>query len=273
MASKAQLENAVAEAAAELDEQLNLSEKAEKAPEVELEAEDSEESEDEDSEEEESEEEDTSDQEAIEAKRLYNALKDPKAAPMILAALAQNMGLTLNQPKTEKQEQKDVKSVQALLKEGLGKEYEFLADRLGPAIEKVLDQEREQLNERFVAQEKHRIEMQVISSTDKLLKDTKGDSKKYETRMTTLAEEIPIGNMSMDTYIRRLYNVAKSEAGGRTVNNQRNNDRIRQNANNASERLRGTSTRVEPQTKIPDKKMNLRESVNFALDTLANAKR
>lgn len=259
---KAELDAAVAEAAAEIDKQLELEKPEEQEAEVEVELTE-EESEDEE------EEEEFSSSEADEARRLYLALKDPKTSKAVIAALAQQNGLLDKpEPSTEKGREREVKSITTIFKEALGKEYDFLADRLAPAVEAVLSQEREQTEVRFREAEAHRIETAVVSATDKLNRDTKGESRKFENRMASLSEEVPVGNMDIDTYVKRLYHLARAETNGQPASPKKTSDRIRQNANNAADRLKGAS-RMAPEPKIPDRKMSITESVNFALGELS----
>src|ERR1043166_5329001 len=108
----------------------------EEKPEVELEEEKEEK-------EEEPEEEDLDEPSKDEAFRLYKALKDPKAAPAIIAALAQQVGVFPGQGEGKTEERQKIKDIKSILADSLGPEYKFLADRLGPAIEAVITQERE----------------------------------------------------------------------------------------------------------------------------------
>src|ERR1041385_3423966 len=98
----------------------------EESPEVEVEKEEEKE--------EETEEEDLDEPSKDEAFRLYKALKDPKAAPAIIAALAQQVGVFPQGQESKGEERQKVKDIKSILADSLGPEYKFLADRLGPAI-------------------------------------------------------------------------------------------------------------------------------------------
>lgn len=214
---------------------------------------------------------DLSEQELAESRNLYLALRGPQANA-IIAALAAQAGL-LAKPgeaaptKTEIKESK--KEIKDILAESLGKEYSFLADRLGPAIEAVLDQERKTSDSRFDSLQQANVEREVVASYNRLATETKGESKKFETRMAALAEEIPIGNQNVETYMKRLYTIASNE---RKSSPQKIADQIRRNASDAPQRLRSSAGPAGPVAEIPTKKMSIDESIRWAQDQLTKRK-
>jgi hypothetical protein len=213
-----------------------------------------------------------SDAQLIEARNLYKALSGPQANA-IIAALAQQAGILPRQneaPLTKKEEVVARREIKDIFAEALGKEYGFLADRLGPAIEAVVTQERETSNARFTELQQTNVEREVVASYEKLASDTKGASKQFETRMAQLSEEIPIGNMNISTYMQRLYTLASSE---RKSSPQKVADQIRRNAADAPSRLRSSSGPAAAAVEIPTKKMNLNEAVAWAADQVNKGKR
>lgn len=200
-----------------------------------------------------------------ESKRLYLALKDPKTAGPIIAALAAQAGLHLT-PTSTKAEVKEVKkNITDAVAEALGPEYAFLAPKLGKAFESALEIQREEHQASLQEIRQSQVERDVTTAYEKLARETKGESKKLEAKMAALSEEIPIGNMTVEKYIRRLYTVATAE--GQQTSARQTADRIRKNASNAPERIRsGSAAGTEP--KMPDKKLSLNESVNYALKEL-----
>ncbi len=238
--------------------------KGEEKPEITI---DKEETETEESEEAGDEESELSDNERDESLRLYKALKDPKTAGPIIAALAQQAGfLNGKAGETKTEEKKQAKAVKDILGEALG-QYKFLADALTPAIEQILEQERESSEQKFAEIQQSRIEQEVVSAYNALAKETKGESRQLEAQMTRLSEEIPIGKMTVETYIRRLYTVAageKSKSSPKAVA-----DKIRRNANDATSRLQGTRGGEESTRSLPKEKMNINQSINWALEQIA----
>lgn len=262
-----ELDKAIAAAAEEITSGKKPDEKVvekEEKPEVELEVETPPETEVEEVEE------DFSEAEAVESKRLYKALKDPKTAGPIIAALAQQAGILNGKPpETKTEERKAARAVKEILSEALG-EYKFLADKLGPAIEAILEQERESNEVKFAEQAQHRIEQEVISATEKLARETKGESRKLEAKMNELSQEIPIGTMSVDTYIHRLHTIAAADKVKTPV--KVISDRIRRNANDATSRIQGSRGQDPPAGDIPKGKMNINQAVEWALKSMAGKK-
>lgn len=216
------------------------------------------------------EESDLSESELDESKRLYKALKDPKSSGAIIAALAAQAGLHLTADSTKAEVKEAKRDLTAVVKEALGPEYEFLAAKLGKAIDGALEIEREQ-NEASLQQIRQaQVEREVSDSYAKLARETKGESKKLEARMAALSEEIPIGNMSVEQYIRRLHMVASGEAT-KHADAAKTASQIRKNAGNAPERLR-TTRPVGAEPKLPTEKLGLKGAVNFALNELTKGK-
>lgn len=213
-----------------------------------------------------------SEDEQKESQNLYRLLKDPKTAKSVVAALAAQQGLLQSdsgKPLTKPEERAARKEIKEILSDALGKDYQFLADKLSTAFEGVLEQERADSSARFAEIQRGNVEREVVANYEKLAKDTKGESKKYEARMAQLAEEIPIGSQDVRTYIERLYTVA---AGERKTSPQKVADQIRRNAGDASARLR-TGAQAPTQNSIPDKKMSLNESVAWATEQLKQGKK
>src|SRR5580693_1571040 len=86
-------------------------------------------------------------QQLKEAKDLYKALLNPAARGPLVQALAQQSGLNLSNIETKKEAKVAKKDITARLKEALGDELGFLADKMGPVIESVIEEERQGVEE------------------------------------------------------------------------------------------------------------------------------
>lgn len=259
------LSSAIADAAAELQSkaQPTPEAQAEATEEVATEETQEESAEDEPESDDEPKEQDLSDDEILESKNLYKALRGPQAAA-IIAALAQQAGIlpkANEAPLTKREEASAKRDIKEIFADALGKEYGFLAERLGPAIEAVMQQERDSSESRFAELQQTNVEREVVAAYEKLATVTKGESKKFEARMAQLSEEIPIGNMNVKTYMERLYTLASNE---RKSSPQKVADQIRRNASDAPARLRSAGSVPLPVGQVPDKKMNLNESIAWA---------
>ena len=244
-------------------EENKTTETEEESPEVEVEKEEEKE--------EETEEEDLDDSSKDEAFRLYKALKDPKAAPAIIAALAQQVGVFPGQGEGKTEERQKIKDIKSILADSLGPEYKFLADRLGPAIEAVITQERETQAQQLSQIQLKNIEKEIEQSFSSLSKETKGESRRLEARMYALMDEIvPSANISVDKYIRHIYAIAS--AGRKQPTTKEVADKIRRNANDAPSRLQ-SGTALGREGSLPNKKMNINQSINWALDQLSKERK
>jgi len=266
------LEEAIADAATELTKEADKS-KETKVETTEVEKEEQEEVESDD--EPQVEEEELDEASKDEALRLYKALKDPKAGPAVLAALAQQAGLLgKNTPETPREVATAKKAVKEILKDSLPENMKFLADQLGPAIEAVFEQEREEQQEKFQQIEIQRVESQVVAAYERLSKETKGESKRLEARMAEIATQIsPAPELTVDQYIRYLYQIASNGKGTQLSNTRLVADRIRRNANDLPSRLRTTTGSGDDKSWIPNKPIGLKGAVNLALEQLAKQRK
>jgi hypothetical protein len=203
-----------------------------------------------------------------EAKILYNLMLDPKQRIGIIASLAQAEGLigknADRSPETPKEVAKAKKAILDIFKEALP-EFPALAEKLAPAIDQVLEQQREEHQEQMAQVQLQQLENNVTKEIEILRRETKGESSKVEARMAELSEQYLMGpNTSLKDYVRSLYTLATA---GRTVQKTSANiaDKIRRNANNAPDRLR-SAPGSERTAAVPDKKMSLKQSVDWAIE-------
>ncbi len=216
--------------------------------------------------------EETEARELKEAKFLYAALKDPKQRGAVIAAMAHEAGV-LNKPaETKKEEQVQKKAIKDLVKEALGPDLAFLSDKLGAAIETVVNQQKEEQDAEKAQAQAQQVANEVIRETEWLNKITKGDSKRLESKMSKLADDVlPGPNMTPRKYVTLLYELAS----GKKVQQVEKGDpdRVKRNANDSASRLSSKTHSVQvPQGKIPDKKMSLNESIQYALKEIENKK-
>lgn len=84
-----------------------------------------------------------SDAEIMNARNLFAALKDPTKAPIVVELLAKANGY--EKPETKKEAIKIAQGMTEELKEVLGPELEYLADKMGPIFEKQLKAQVDQV--------------------------------------------------------------------------------------------------------------------------------
>ena len=214
--------------------------------------------------------EEESEEDLAEAKRIYKLLKNPTTATTLVRELARAEGL-LDDKAPTKQEVKEAKaSIKDILKEKLGDKYEFLIPQLSDALEAILAGERETQQSSIQQMQIDQTKRETADVLAKLARETKGESRKVESRMLELMNEFQIGpGVSIEKYLRGLYAQASSARDAANAKNQKN-DKIRRNANDAPSRLHTSSgaenTRSSTPAGVdPNKPMSLKDAVNFAV--------
>ncbi len=210
--------------------------------------------------------EELSDAEKKEAHGLYKLLRDPSQQKNVVRILAQQSGLlNANGEPTGKQTvaatRRDLKE---LVKEKLGPEYAFFSDKLTEVIGAALAEERSYIDERLTTSAQNEVERETFTALDRLARETKGESKKFEDRMISLMDRIkPSENLSTYEYFKDLYTLASSGKVAASTKAQIA-DKINRNAGNAAERLNSKGTGKGGTPTGPEKK-GLKASVEYAL--------
>lgn len=220
----------------------------------------------------ETEDDELSEDEIKEARNLYKLLKNPASAKDVIQHLADKTGLSKVDTKTEVKESK--KAILDIFKEKLGPEFGFISEKISAAVEEVLNAERKERDDAQKVIEAKKVEAEVVSVFKELNKRTNGESIKLEAKMMKIAEDfLPGPNTSVKVYVNQLYTLATA---GKQVNNNKVIDKIRQNSNDTSGRLRATGGNAGEKSvvgKLPDKKMNLDESIKWALEQQSGGKK
>lgn len=214
-------------------------------------------------------EEDLDEESLKEAKKLYKALKDPTQTVNVVTALAGQLGLLgKNAPETKQEVKEAKKDVKTILKEALGKEYEFLSDRIGTALDTIFEQERSEAEQRINTLSNSQIERDSLAAMQELARETKGESTKVEAQMVELSKKLLPGHgMTIKEYLKILYTqvTAGKQVG---IVKKQVDDKIRRNANDVSSRLRSGGGNREDKIFDPNKKYSLKESVAIAAKQL-----
>jgi hypothetical protein len=202
-----------------------------------------------------------SDEEVLNAKNLFKALKNPSTAKEIISVLARNAGLL----ETKQDVHTASKTIQEVFKESLGPDFAFIAEKLAPAIEKVLLSQKEDYENRLREVRQQQLTAQTESEVEKALSKlnrvTKGESKKFEAAMTHLMDDILPGNRTTtEDYIFKLYRIASSEQSEKRAKEKMTN-KINRNANDVTSRL--ASAAPTDSTK-GIKKISLDEAIKYA---------
>lgn len=151
-------------------------------------------------------------EEQVAAFNLFKALKDPETAGPTLRHLADLAGFDLA---SRKQQTELKKSITQTIVEELGEDNSILAEKLGPALEKIISKAIEDsvkpITKSIATQEQKKIADEIEATLKTLESETKGLSKKLESRMTALMDEVAPGRTTPAAYIRKIYKLASSE--------------------------------------------------------------
>lgn len=179
----------------------------------------------EDKEDDDKKEDDFSEAQALEARRIYEALNDPEKAKVLVKFLAEQSGMTLEPAKDDKAGKSeettgaDIVTAESIIADALGKKYAFLAPKLSAGIKGAVELEvknqtkgiKESVESRDVAQAK----TDMVDAQKKLY-ETYPDAAKLDKEMgivlksqaVTMAE-----GQSYYDYFETIMHVAAGRAG------------------------------------------------------------
>lgn len=182
------------------------------------------------------------------AVNLYKALSnpDPKLQRSAFEILAKSAGLEIKDIETKKELKEAKKDLTALLKEGLG-EFDFLADKLGPVLDKILKEainentndirEKQNLNER--EREEARVNDAIGAAFEQYTLDENQKSTLVKEMENLMDSFVPSKKTTHEQYFKALIRLA---ADNKNINLKSSNtqvltDKIIKNRNDAAGRL------------------------------------
>ena len=210
--------------------------------------------------------------EIAQARNFYKLLKNPATAAQTIKVLANSYGIKISGDETPKQEVAKIKSIKALVKEGLGDEYSFMSERLGDILENIFERERQGTESRI-----HEVATtQAVREAENAFEWLKGkyeDADTYEDSIATLIDQIPIGkDTSAKEHLEMLYDIAKSRST-RKSSAKKLADKIKQNSSDPDLKLRNGKTRsVDEKSASKGRVMDLDESLSEAAKALENVR-
>jgi len=205
--------------------------------------------------------------ELSEAEKLYNALSDPRSARPIIEALARQAGLIKGEEHTPAEKKAAKKAIREVFAEALGEDMGFLSEKLGPAIEKVLEHYDTENRSRFEELTRAKAEEETSNAIEKLYSEHE-DAEKFEARIFELMDEIAPGkNTKPLAYMKRLYQIAKAEAT-ETSAKEKIKAKLKNNSEDATSRLSSSSTRESSTTRTNTKALDLDEAIALAAKSI-----
>lgn len=208
------------------------------------------------------------------AKLLYKALKDPTQAPIVIKFMAEQAGYSKVETKAEVKEAKG--EIVDILKETLGSEFDFLAEKLAPGIERILTQKlqesQEDIRARLEEQERDKLSDQSAKTLTKLSReffDADDVPTDFANKMSTMMDKIPpTEGMSVSDYMESIfYQVVGREGvtrkGKSTAATQ---EKTNKNRNDAPSRLASAGSSPSATASGNPKKMSIDEAVKLAVE-------
>lgn len=219
--------------------------------------------------------------EQLEAKQLLAALKDKDKSVKVIELLARENGFVKGET-APKEAKAVVKGMVEDLKEALGDDLAYLADKMGPVFEKHLKAQAEEALKPIkdqIDQETMERESKKARTTVEELGKIYFDGEIPETlvsEMTTIMDRVkPTGGQSVESYLKEVLAIAAVNKGVELKQTSKSKaEKVLKNRNDAPSRLASEGSRspkIGEKTDNPRKQMTLDESIRAAIDESARA--
>jgi len=211
--------------------------------------------------------------------KLYKGLAspDPKVALGTLKILANAAGFDLNEIKTVKAAEVAEESILDLLKQGLG-EFDFLAEKFAPALEKVLDKVIEKrtkdIRDTQKATEQARVKADIDAQLASAFSEYENSAELVKDVESLMDQYRPTQKTSAKEYFKSLIILAANSKGVTLKlagqKGKENTERIDKNRKDAISRLASDKTaEVKDVTRSPSERRTLKQSVRDAVEQAA----
>lgn len=215
------------------------------------------------------------------AKTLYKALNnpDPSIQKQTLKILANAANLDLKEVETKKEVEEAKETLLDLLKSGLG-EYDFLADKLAPVLEKAFDKaidiKTKDIRDEISYSKEEKIRSEINLGIDAAFNEFE-NSLEVKDEVSKLMDEIKPGKTSHKEYFKNLIIIAAANKGvtlkkiGDKTKTLDESKVAKSRANIATRLSSARSPEPKLGIKTPQK-MNLNAAINAAIEQLASEK-
>lgn len=215
-------------------------------------------------------------QQVSEARQLFAALRDPNKSATVVEFLATKAGF-VKPPETKKEVTEQKKGIIEDLKEALGPELAYLADKMGPVLQKHLEDQIKE-SQTDVRQKLSDLETEKLVSIADKAQETIG--KKYfadgkvpdnlAVEMSKIMERFNASpGQAMEDYMEEVLVVAARKTGT-VLSVKDKQQKIEKNRNDAPSRLASDGNRPNPKegerSVHPQKQMTLNDSISLALE-------
>jgi hypothetical protein len=213
-------------------------------------------------------------EELANAKQLYKALNNSETAPQVIRFLADQIGYKGTPAEKIPEKVAEAKDdIMGVLKESLGPQFDFLAEKFAPAIAKIVDNKFEEhvkdIRARLDSSEEEKLAVESDMAMKNLAKDYFNKDELPDdiiNEMNKLMDRVsPSANMTATDYVNDIF---YSVAGRRGLKKGDFSiqDKVKRNRLDASSRL--ASDGGSPEKGVVSIKMNLRDAVEKAAEEL-----
>lgn len=214
----------------------------------------------------------------LEAKRLLAALRDSSKGPIVVKYLAEQAGFL--QPENRKEAKEQAKSLVDDLKESLGPELEYLADKFGPVLEKhllkVAEESQKDIRKTLDDDAMARLQEKATTAQQELAVEFFGEGKEIPDNLAketirTMDRISPSFGQSTKDYIKDCLFVAAGRIGMQLQKiDSSQKSRVDRNRNDAPSRLASEGSRqpraAGSESQDKGKPMDLGDSIKAALE-------
>lgn len=207
------------------------------------------------------------------ATQLFRALKNPETAPRVIEIMAKEAGFEKITTKKEAAEVKD--DVLDALKESLGTDFDFLADKLAPAIKKIVDsklaENTKDIRERLSQEDENKLaniadKKQTTIAREYFDAEVLPDNILDE--MSKMMDKVnPSKDMSVEEYVENIFYAVAGKLH-LTPTTKSSTEKANKNRSDAPSRLASSGTKQPVAMAISSKKMGLDEAVRSAVESM-----
>lgn len=217
------------------------------------------------------------DEDAVKGKQLLEALKNPDTALQVAEFLAKQAGFSLAKITNDKKAEAAKDDILDTLKEELGPEFDYLSEKLGKAIGKILSskvtEHTQDIRQKLEEKEVKELRDQGSAAQAKLAQDYFDKDELPEdvvADMSKLMERIaPSGNQSIDEYLKDIFFSVMGRRGNKLTTKDQ---RAKINKNRDSLDLRGARRAVPDGEDKPTKYNSISEAVAAAEEAVRSEK-
>jgi len=206
----------------------------------------------------------SSDSETEMALALFRTLKDPAKSADVIRLMAREAGII----ESPKQAEVVAKTIEEVVKEGLGEEYEFLAEKLGPAIKSAVELATKDIREQTERAAQEQEAIKIRTAIDNVM-GKYAEAEKLEADVLKLMDEIlPSPDQAPGVYFERLLKIAAAEKGV-TLKLKTASERISSNRDNAAVRLAAEGGKSDTAVTKTATTMDLNQAIKTAMEQLS----